>query len=158
LENEKAFMENIYYEVMRNVEVVQPKSVDREMITDFSKLLENLADQTNRIKSIIEEIMPHKENDLPILQYHDTSEYIIHGFESNDKMTGFEIFTEKWDRYTKERGSKEMYKECLNNEYKYFSNRVPQLLTSQFMRVKNAKEKIRVKVFLTIFVPVMKIE
>jgi hypothetical protein len=122
-------------------------------------LLQQLGNQTDRLKSIIEDSFPKREDDLPILNYEDHSEYIVNGFDANVKMTTLEVFTDKWERYTTERNSKDLNKECLKEEYHYYSNRLPKLLSSKFKMVKTKREgELRVKAYLTIFIPKKKIE
>ena len=110
---EASFLKEIYYPKTENMKVIQQdlSVADKESIKKISYILEHLGDQTDRLKSIVEDSTPAQEDDLPILQYRDYSEYIVNGFDANSKMTNIEVFTDKWERYTKERGSKETNKE-----------------------------------------------
>lgn len=95
---------------------------------------------------------------MPALHYRDYSSYICHNFDSIDNMRTLEIFTDKWDRYVQERGSKDTNKECLKEDYYYSSNRLPKILTSEFKLVKNAQGEVRTKAYLTVFIPTHRIE
>ena len=156
---ESDFLNNIYFIKMKDVTINQKVNIQKDKWVEFWRIIDQLGDQTNRLKSIIESTYPTRENDMPILKYDEISEYIIHGFDANENMSVIEVFTDKWERYTKERGSKELYKEWLREEYYYHSNRLPFSLTSKFNIVAdkcNTNLK-RVKAYLTVFIPRFKI-
>jgi len=157
LKREGDFIKNVYFEKIQSININQVGKPNQEAISNTVKMLEQLGDQTNKLKSIIEDVQPNRDDDMPILQYADTSEYIVHGFDSNENMTTLEIFTDKWERYTKERGSKDMYKECLKEEYQYNTNRIPDILTAKFSKVKDVHDEERVKAYVTVFYPTEKI-
>lgn len=107
----KDFLHNVYFQKMDNVKVQYSADCNISNFTDCSMLLQQLGNQTDRLKSIIEDSFPKREDDLPILNYEDHSEYIVNGFDANVKMSTLEVFTDKWERYTTERNSKELNKE-----------------------------------------------
>jgi dsRNA-specific ribonuclease len=152
------FFHNVYLKKISKFEIVQDEEIDKEAVLKVVKALEVLSDQTDKLKSIIEDTNPNRDDDLPILKYDDTSEYIAYGFDAEENMTTLEIFTDKWERYIKERGSKEQYKECLKEEYFYQSNRVPKAITSKFTIVEGEQGERRVKAYITVFYPTHKIE
>ncbi|CAI2369697.1 unnamed protein product [Moneuplotes crassus] len=157
---EARFLKEIYYPLTDTNEMGQREigSQEKEALESLAIHLGHLGDQTDRFKSIIEDSEPKPEDDMPILHYQDHSEYIVNGFDANEGMSTLEVFTDKWDRYTKERNSKETNKECLKEEFFYRSNRMPELLTSQFQVVQNSSGEKRVKAYLTVFIPLKKIE
>ena len=159
-EREADFLKHVYYPQIELSHVTHKDfSVnDKGAIVSIAHQLEHLGDQTDRFKSIIEDSEPTKEDDMPILHYKNFSEYIVNGFDANEQMTTIEVFTDKWERYTKERGSKETNKDWLKEEYFYRSNRMPEILTSKFKVVQNSIGEKRVKAYLTIFIPRKKIE
>ena len=155
---ERNFLNNVYFDKVQDINIVQNESIEKEKWEEFYRILDQLGDQTNKLKSIIENASPAKENDMPILKYDDISEYIIHGFDANENMSVIEVFTDKWERYTKERSSKDLYKEWLREEYHYHSNRLPQYLTSKFKSVVDTEGVERIKAYLTVFIPKLKIQ
>ncbi|CAI2370574.1 unnamed protein product [Moneuplotes crassus] len=159
-EQEAKFLKDIYYPrtEMKEVSNHQVDGKDKKALQSLANHLEHLGNQTDRFKSIIEDSQPMPEDDMPILHYLAHSEYIVNGFDANEEMTTIEVFTDKWDRYIKERQNKETNKECLKEEFLYQSNRMPELLTSKFQAVQNSKGEVRVKTYLTAFIPHKKIE
>lgn len=159
-QREAKFLKEIYYPLTEKQQVDhQDISInDKDALQSLSMHLQHLGNQTDRFKSIIEDSEPSGEDDMPILHYKNYSEYIVNGFDANEGMSTLELFTDKWERYTKERHSKDTNKECLKEEFFYKSNRMPDLLTSKFTVVQGNDGEKRVKAYLTVFIPKKRIE
>ena len=138
---------------LKSIKVIQSAKPSNEFLKHLCTVVEAFGNKTSKLKSIIDEFVPVRENDLPILQHEDISDFIVNGFEDNKNMEIIKIFSAKWANYIDDRKSKDKHKDCLNQKYEYHSNRLPKNLTARFIRVKNASDEIRVKAYLTVFIP-----